>query len=228
MIKENKSFHKKKAEVHKKLLPYIHFVNFIGDMFGQNCEVVLHDLTQPDHSIIAIKNGHVTDRQEGGPITDLALKILQNQESYDNENYITNYSVHVNNGKTLKSSSFFIKDDTNKIIGMLCINMDITRLMETKEILEGLTEFNHKINGSSHTAEEENIEANIDGVMNSIIEKVFKELPAEPDRMSSNEKLEIVKILNNRGIFLLKNGVSEVAKRLNTSEATIYRYLNKI
>lgn len=224
MIKDNNEIYKNTSE---KLLSYIPFVNFLGDMFGHNCEVVLHDLTQPDHSIIAIKNGHVTGRQEGGPITDLALKILQNQDNYNNKYYMTNYNVYVNNGKTLRSSSFFIKDNMDKIIGMLCINLDITRLIETQQMLEDFTQFTHNIKDSFYS-EEENIEANIDEVMNSIIEKVFCNLPAEPDRMSSNEKLEIVKILNKRGIFLLKNGVFEVAKRLNTSEATIYRYLNKI
>ncbi|MFP3381633.1 helix-turn-helix domain-containing protein, partial [Bacillus sp. SIMBA_069] len=38
----------------------------------------------------------------------------------------------------------------------------------------------------------------------------------------------VVKILNEKGAFLLKGGVSEVAKYLDVSEATIYRYLNKI
>ncbi|WP_238558869.1 helix-turn-helix domain-containing protein [Yersinia pestis] len=40
-----------------------------------------------------------------------------------------------------------------------------------------------------------------------------------------DEKKEIVKKLNEKGVFLLKGAVAEVAMRLETSEQTIYRYL---
>jgi len=35
-----------------------------------------------------------------------------------------------------------------------------------------------------------------------------------------------VDILNQKGIFMLKGAVSEVAKQLHCSEPSIYRYLN--
>ena len=46
------------------------FMKVISHQFGDNCEVVLHDLTKGlDHSIVAIENGHVTGRREGKNIT---------------------------------------------------------------------------------------------------------------------------------------------------------------
>ena len=40
----------------------------IASQFGPNCEVVVHDLAtnDPERSIVAIENGHVTGRQEIG------------------------------------------------------------------------------------------------------------------------------------------------------------------
>jgi predicted transcriptional regulator YheO len=43
--------------------------------------------------------------------------------------------------------------------------------------------------------------------------------------MTPEEKKELVDALNDRGVFLLKGVVSEVADRLEVSEQTIYRYL---
>lgn len=49
----------------------------IAEQFGQNCEVVLHDLTKPyDQTIVAIYNGHVTGRVIGGSGTNAGLEIL--------------------------------------------------------------------------------------------------------------------------------------------------------
>ena len=40
--------------------------------------------------------------------------------------------------------------------------------------------------------------------------------------------MTIVKELQKQGIFLLKGAVKEVAKALNTSEPSIYRYLQNL
>ena len=45
------------------------------------------------------------------------------------------------------------------------------------------------------------------------------------DNSITVEKKEVVDALNDRGVFLLKGVVSEVASRLDVSEQTIYRYL---
>lgn len=50
---------------------YIPIVEFIGEICGNNYEIVLHDISQPDSSIVAIKNNHISGREVGGPLTDL-------------------------------------------------------------------------------------------------------------------------------------------------------------
>ncbi len=44
-------------------------VKGIAKTFGKNCEVVLHDTTDPYHSIVAIENPHVTERGIGNGIS---------------------------------------------------------------------------------------------------------------------------------------------------------------
>ena len=42
---------------------YIPMVRFIAAICGPRCEVVLHDLKDIEHSIIAIENGHISGRR---------------------------------------------------------------------------------------------------------------------------------------------------------------------
>ena len=41
-------------------------------------------------------------------------------------------------------------------------------------------------------------------------------------------QVDIIDILNRKGVFLLKGSVSHVAQTLHSSEASIYRYLGKL
>ena len=42
----------------------------LEDYLGIGYEIVLHSLESMEHSVIAIANGHYTNRHEGSPITD--------------------------------------------------------------------------------------------------------------------------------------------------------------
>ncbi|MEA4960599.1 helix-turn-helix domain-containing protein [Lutispora sp.] len=63
--------------------------------------------------------------------------------------------------------------------------------------------------------------------MMNIINRAVISSNVPPERMSPEEKMEIVKQLESQGVFLLKGSVQEVAKHLKASDATIYRYLSK-
>ncbi|MCV6900685.1 PAS domain-containing protein, partial [Escherichia coli] len=50
----------------KKLLEsYIPLAKSTAKMFGPNCEVVIHDLTNPQASVMFTVNNHVTGREIG-------------------------------------------------------------------------------------------------------------------------------------------------------------------
>jgi len=68
----------------------------------------------------------------------------------------------------------------------------------------------------------------IAGATASIVSQVVADYPVEVDRLTQDEKMEIMDILNRKGVFLLKGSVSHVAQALHSSEASIYRYLGKL
>lgn len=217
----------------EKLKLYIPLVHFIADVIGENCEVVLHDVTNPDESIIEVVNGHLSGRKVGGHLTDLALKILQ-EKKYIEKHFISNYKGNSKNNQSFRSSSYFIKDKHNSIIGMLCVNIDISNMIKARDWLDSII-MNNSVNEDVEKSQpnleldlSENLEENLDSLLSSLITGVLLECEVPPERMSPDEKMEVIKKLNDKGVFLLKGGVSEVAKHLKASEATIYRYLNKI
>ena len=53
------------------LKPYMPLVDFLADYLGSNAEVLLHDLTNLEHSIVKIRNGHISGRKEGTPVQTL-------------------------------------------------------------------------------------------------------------------------------------------------------------
>ncbi|QTL98120.1 YheO-like PAS domain protein [Iocasia frigidifontis] len=204
---------------------YKTLVGFLAEVLGESYEIVLHDLSNFENSIIAIENGHISGRKKGDALTDLALKIV-NDENNLKEEYLTNYTGKTKKNKNLRSSTFFIRNDKNKVIGMLCINFDVTKLIYARDMLDKLINGDKKINKITEEKFPEKFTNSIEELMHLIIENSIKEMSIPPKRMTADEKKEIVKKLDNQGVFLLKNSVTEVAKELETSEATIYRYLN--
>ena len=75
-----------------KLEELRHIARGIAAQFGPNCEVVVHDLSQhPDHTIVAIENGHVSGRKVGDGASNVVLERMehQNQEAQDHLSYLT-------------------------------------------------------------------------------------------------------------------------------------------
>ncbi|EKA1241440.1 helix-turn-helix domain-containing protein, partial [Salmonella enterica] len=46
--------------------------------------------------------------------------------------------------------------------------------------------------------------------------------------LNAENKSHIISLLNDEGVFLLKGAVTKVAKKLNISEPTVYKYIQKL
>ena len=111
-----------------KLEELRHIARGIAAQFGPNCEVVVHDLSQhPDHTIVAIENGHVSGRKVGDGASNVVLERMehQDQEAQDHLSYLT----RTPDGKVLKSSTIYIRNSRGKVTAILAINFDISALM---------------------------------------------------------------------------------------------------
>ncbi len=211
------------------LQKYIPIVKFLAEALGPQFEIILHDLKNLDQSIVAIENNQISKRVQGGPATDLLLKLMKKGSDILDKDFITNYQGCSKSGKAVKGSTLLIKDDNNEVLGALCINIDISSFVQTRNELDKL--INLSPEGDRQNDIEtvsEKLDHSIEDLTFDAIKTILMETNIPPERMSLEEKMQIIKALNQKGIFLLKGAVSEIAKHLKTSEPTIYRYLNKL
>jgi predicted transcriptional regulator YheO len=209
-------------QIHPILQSMIPVVEGIAKTFGDKCEVVLHDLTNYNSTIVTICNEHVTGRGRGAPITNLGLKILK--EGQEGRDLILNYKNKITNGKLIKSSSILIRDEQKKVIGCLCINYDMTQLSLVESFLQSFTQTNEV---ETATKVEEKFPISITELMEQMIEEGMKNIGKSIPMMSKEEKIRFVTILDNMGLFLIKGAVQEVAELLDVSKYTIYNYIEK-
>lgn len=207
------------------LKPFVPMVKFLGAYLGNGTEVVLHDLTDWNYSVVAIENGHVSGRDIGSPVTDLALKII-NEGRYKHEPYMTGYISRGINGHVLKSATFFIRNPKDELVGMMCINSDCQDMVRVRDMMDALIK---SMNIPEATGEE--VIENFTGNVADLIEANFRKVCSADDEkiraMKHKEKMEIVTRLDAMGTFLMKGAVGEIAERLHISVPTLYRYLNR-
>jgi len=126
----------KKGELRPELAALIPIAKGIASTIGKNCEVVIHNLETPESSVSFIA-GNVTSRSLGAPATNLVLETLRS--TGDASEDLICYKTVAKDGLTLKSSTMFIRDSYGKIIGCLCINIDLTEFIFCQKILGRFT-----------------------------------------------------------------------------------------
>jgi predicted transcriptional regulator YheO len=206
------------------LAKYSPLVDFLAEVCGKDTEVVLIDVSDMDHSVAAIRNGNISGRAIGSPASSVALKVMKAGVQGDAD-YLVNYRGVANDGKTLRSSTYFIRDGERRIIGMLCLNVDTGKEEQLRSFLDGIPKLSDVDKPETSI---ERFKSSVEDIANDSIERAVRETGMPPSRLSQDEKIAIVKELNEDGVFLLKGSIAYVAEKLCVSEATVYRYLNGI
>lgn len=218
---------------------YILLLDFFAEVCGPEYELVLHDVSRPEASIIAIRNGQISGRTAGSTMSDYAptfIKLIRNGGC--SEDMVAHVDKTRDN-RILESHTFFIKDEQGELRGMICANHDVTDLIRLHDTLHEKILMLNGLSGRSALPEKEetpapleNIftaenESNLDGLMDVLIEKAVSEFPTPLGAMTPEERTRFVGVLKGRHLFSMKGAVPKVARRLGVSEATVYRYLKK-
>jgi predicted transcriptional regulator YheO len=211
----------------KNLIPV---AKAIAKTFGKNCEVLLHDISDIEHSVVSIENGHVTGRKPGAPLTDLGLYFL-NSDFFNDTDFIANYQTESKDGKKLKSTSIFIRNKNREIIGFLCINFNMEPLMNVSREIDEFCHLKNNIKENIAFLREEKEETfsdSLDELMERCFSKAQQKIGKDINKMQKDEKIEMVRYLQKHGIFLVKDAIDRIAEKLNVSRFTIYNYLAEI
>lgn len=190
----------------------------LAGQFGDDCEVVIHDLTEgTEHTVIAIENGHVTGREVGGGSSRVVLDAI-NKHSDELEDRI-NYLTQTDDGRILKSSTIYIKNEEGKLVGIFAINYDITNFMMMDYTIKAFTE-------TQNEKSPEKINANVNDLLQDLIDQSAKLINKPVSQMNREDKIKAIKFLNDAGAFLITKSGDKVAKYYNISKYTLYNYLD--
>ena len=193
----------------------------VARQFGPNCEVVVHDLTttEEEHSIVAIENGHVTGRKLGDGPSHVVWEALKSDPSKleDRLSYLTK----TEDGKILKSSTMFLRDEEGKVVGIFAINYDITMMKAMEDQIRAFT------TADAAEQEPETITHNVNDLLEELIKQSAQLVGKPVALMNKEDKVKAIGFLNDSGAFLITKSGQRVCNFFGISKYTLYSYIDE-
>jgi predicted transcriptional regulator YheO len=203
----------------------------IGAMFGENCEVAVHDLRRPANSLVHLVNGHLSGRELGHPIGDFISSVLPN---LGKQNILANYPTRLPDGRVVKSTSCLLRDADGEPVAALCINYDVSGARRLAGELESFLRMvdldgGRGGGGDGGVAQEPSLgEAEVLDVLRVLVRNTARQFGRDPRALTKEERLQAIEFLENKGAFLIKGSVPMVAEALGVSEPSVYRYIDLV
>ena len=193
--------------------------------FGSDCEVCIHDLQANDleHTICYIINGHVSGRKLGDGASKIVLETLEALKKGENVSDHLGYRTHTSDGRILKSSTIFLKDETGKYRFILGINHDMTDFINAQSALSNIVE-------NIETTDEDiygQIPLSVNDLLDNLIEQSVKLVGKTPALMTKDEKVKAIRFLQNAGAFLITRSGDKISQFFGISKFTLYSYIDQ-
>ncbi|ONI92141.1 DNA-binding protein [Saccharothrix sp. ALI-22-I] len=191
------------------LLPVI---DGLAATFGPTCEVVLHDYRRGEQSVVAV-SGAVTGRKAGGALSEIGLAVLAQGDAAAND---INYVTRTPDGRIVKSSTMPLRDGAGRVFGALCVNVDVTALRQAGDLLTALA------GTPPAQVPVTTFSDDFDDVIDSLIraEELARGKPV--GTLTRSERLALLRVLDRRGAFTVRNAVPRIADRLGVSRSAVY------
>ena len=216
------------------------FLPFFSQAFNSNAEILLCDTEK----IIYVHNPLTGSSKVGAPIGEMERSFIEDKV-YNVQDSVFNYRALLADGKRLRASTMFLKDENGQLAGLLTVNLQIEDLLKMRDLMD------FYINGSSSSMNEstpahgthsrkkrkpsasfvnryEQVNVAIKDIIQTVTDQFLSIYGISVDRLTASERIQIVCELDKQGVFLVKGSISEVAQKLNCSEATVYRYLQQL
>ena len=194
--------------------------------FGSSCEIAIHDLKTKDleKSIVYIENGHVSNRQSGDGPSGIVLETLQSDPStiHDKLSYLTK----TEDGRILKSSTFYIRDDDGSISYIFSLNYDITAFTAASTAIQSLIATKDNLPDLTGDSPRQ-ITHNVNELLDLLIEQAVAKVGKPVAMMNKDDKVAVVQYLDHAGAFLITKSGDKVSSYLGISKFTLYSYMGK-
>lgn len=188
----------------------------IAEMFGSSCETLVQDMGHPNHPILSIYNGQVSGREVGS-----TLDILGSAKSLDatqlSTDYVNLYAT-TPTGQQIKSSTFhLIGEDYNLSLG---IDFDFSSLVYANRILVDLMSADADLQSALWQGGDSGI--------GELFEECLAAVGKPVSALNKKDRLKVIALLDQKNAFSYRKSVPFVAKHLQVSRYTVYKYLGEL
>lgn len=191
-------------------------VEALGKTLAPLVEVVLHDLKQPEHAVVAIAN-NLSGRQVGDAATELGLARMADPGFPE---VIQNYANRFPDGRPAKSTSIGLKNSRGEYVAAICLNMDVSLLSAVTAGLGQLMQTDAAAPPVSESLAPHGVEA-----VRAALERFAAARNTTPMGMTLEQRREAMRELSASGLLNLRRALSEVAQTLGVARSTVYTYL---
>lgn len=209
-------------------------VPMLGAMAGPHLEVVLHDVSRPGNSVVAIANGHISGRSVGssvleGPRGDRGFDVTTRKISVHGavHSLVDNYTTQTADGRSLKSASAIFRDAQGVPFATLCLNADVSLFQAAHGWMEQMLAPLRQVAAAAPAALAGSTgEPQLDTLMREIIGEAAPRVAQH--KLTREQKILAVAEMQRRGLFIVKGGVQRAAEALGVSRFTIYNYMEAL
>lgn len=201
---------------------------------------MLHDLSDPVHSVVRVENGEVTGRAVGQGLRHLVPNLLRMSRtdnsalSSESPNLLPVYWLR-SRGRLIRALSLLIRDDAGEVVGVLCINQDVTNVSAAALASEHAAAQLASAVLRDTEAKDLQKDADIEPE-GSVLKTVYAMIDRMTERvragrsssavLTREERLPLVRFMDTRGVFLVKGALDYAAERLGVSKVTLYSDLD--
>jgi predicted transcriptional regulator YheO len=187
-------------------------IDGLAATFGPTCEAVLHDYRRGEQSVVAVA-GSVTGRKAGGALSEIGLAVLAQGDAAVND---INYMTRTPDGRLIKSSTMPLRDGAGHVFGALCVNIDVTALRQAGDLLTALA------GTPPAQVPATTFSDDFDDVVDALIRAEEVARGKSVAGLTRVERLALLRVLDRRGVFAVRNAVPRVAERLGMSRSAVY------
>ncbi len=188
----------------------------IAEMFGSSCETLVQNMSDPSHPILSIYNGQVSGREVGSTLDIMGSGRLIDETAMTTD--FVNLYATTPSGSQIKSSTFhMIGEDYNLALG---IDFDYSSLVFANRILVDLMSADADLQSALWQGG--------DNGLAQIFDECLAAIGKPVSALTKSDRIKIVALLEQKNAFSFRKSVPYVAKRLQVSRYTVYKYLDQL
>lgn len=204
----------------------IRFLEGLQKFLGDKCEIVIHDYRKGyDHSIVYAFNAQLSGREVGGPpqsgmITQFGNDIGPLKES------VQSFSAGPKD-QFYKKCTTLISDENNKIVGSVCLNLEISGFLLAQNAMQSLLQYPPQEPAAPLPESDSILTKNVDEILQHYVQQAETIVGKPMSLMNKEEKIRALDFLDQKGVFKITKTSVQLCEAFQISKYTLYNYLEE-